>query len=146
MDLALNNLQRLICHKTKQTKPITLSSCIHTEMINLRFEAWALPLNPIVCRKASRVYCYRTTFSTSAINRYLMEDPSKNQRMPTLAPSCKPYCQRRLWSATYPWLDSPFWLDWLPKSDCVVLISRGLHRVTHLLDQSTPTHCHPPVY
>ena len=22
MDLALNNLQRLICHKTKQTKPI----------------------------------------------------------------------------------------------------------------------------
>ena len=23
MDLALNNLQRLICHKTQQTKPIT---------------------------------------------------------------------------------------------------------------------------
>ena len=24
MDLALNNLQKLICHKTKQTKPIYL--------------------------------------------------------------------------------------------------------------------------
>ena len=37
-------------------------------MINLRFEAWTLPLNPIVCRKAVSVYCYRTTFSPSAIN------------------------------------------------------------------------------
>ena len=37
--------------------------------------------------------------------------------------------------------------DWtLSKSDRVVLISRGLLSVTHLLDRLTPTHCHPPVY
>ena len=27
MDLALNNLQRLICHKTQQTKPSSVGSC-----------------------------------------------------------------------------------------------------------------------
>ena len=45
-------------------------------MINLRFGARTLPLNPIVGRKANRVNCRRTTFSPSAINRYFMEDPS----------------------------------------------------------------------
>ena len=32
------------------------------------------------------------------------------------------------------------------KSNRVSLISRGLLPVTHLPDQPTPTHCHPPVY
>ena len=50
----------------------TLSGCIHTEMINLRLGAWALPLNPIVWRKRDHVYHFRTTFSPSAINRYFM--------------------------------------------------------------------------
>ena len=50
----------------------TLSCCIHTEMINLIFGGRALPLNPIVWRKADRVYHCRTTFSPSAINRYFM--------------------------------------------------------------------------
>ena len=36
-------------------------------------------------------------------------------------------------------------MDWLSKSDCLVLISRGLLPVTHLLDRPIPTHCHPPV-
>ena len=37
-------------------------------MINLRFGARALPLNPIVHRKADRVDRCRTTFSPSAVN------------------------------------------------------------------------------
>ena len=37
-------------------------------------------------------------------------------------------------------------LNWLSEFDCVVLISRGLLPVTHLLDWPTPTHCYPPVY
>ena len=41
-------------------------------MINLRFRARALPLNPEAWRKAERVYHWRTTFSPSAINRYFM--------------------------------------------------------------------------
>ena len=45
-------------------------------MKNLRFGGRAQPLNPIVCKKADRVYRYRTTFSPSAINRCFMEDPS----------------------------------------------------------------------
>ena len=36
MDLALNNLQRLICHKTKQTKPINqqcwIQDCFREEI------------------------------------------------------------------------------------------------------------------
>ena len=40
---------------------------------------WALPLNPIVCRKVDRDYRYRTTFSPSTINRYFMEDPSRDK-------------------------------------------------------------------
>ena len=48
-------------------------------MINLTFGAWALPLNLIVWRKADCVYRYRTTFSSSAINRYSMEDPSRDK-------------------------------------------------------------------
>ena len=32
------------------------------------------------------------------------------------------------------------------KSDRMILISRGLLPVTHLLDLPTPTHCHPLVY
>ena len=62
---------------------------------------------------------------------------------------CKPYRQRgsrRFWSAACPWLDSRFWLDWLSKSNRVVLISRGLLPVTHLLGRATPTHYHAPVY
>ena len=31
MDLALNNLQSLICHKTQQTKPIISQKCMQTE-------------------------------------------------------------------------------------------------------------------
>ena len=45
-------------------------------MINLRFGARAQPLNPIVWKKANRVYRWLTTFSPSAINRYFMEDSS----------------------------------------------------------------------
>ena len=37
----------------------------------------------------------------------------------------------------------PILPDWLSKSDLVVLISRGLLLVTHLLDRPTLTHCHP---
>ena len=37
-------------------------------------------------------------------------------------------------------------LDWLSKSNRVVLISRGLFPVAYLLDRHAPTHCHPPVY
>ena len=37
--------------------------------------------------------------------------------------------------------------DWtVSKSDHVVLISRGLLLVTHLIDRPTPARCHPPVY
>ena len=41
-------------------------------MIILRFGARALPLNPIVWRKADRIYRCRITFSPSAINKYFM--------------------------------------------------------------------------
>ena len=34
----------------------------------------------------------------------------------------------------------------LSKSDRMVLISRGLLPVTHLLERPAPTRCHPPVY
>ena len=40
-------------------------------MINLRFGARALPLNPIVCRKVEHVYRCRTTFLPSAITDIL---------------------------------------------------------------------------
>ena len=33
MDLALNNLQRLICHKTKQTKPNLFSCFEHNNLM-----------------------------------------------------------------------------------------------------------------
>ena len=58
---------------------LTLSCCIHTEMINLRFEAWALPLNPLGGRKANRVYRRLITFSPSTINRYFKEGPSREK-------------------------------------------------------------------
>ena len=38
---------------------------------------------------------------------------------------------------------SILWLDWQSKSDHVVIISRGLLPVAHLLDRPAPTHCHP---
>ena len=60
---------------------------------------------------------------------------------------CKPYHQRqhkRLWSVAYSWLNSRFWLNWLSKSDGVVLISRGLLPDTHVLDRLTPTHLPSP--
>ena len=40
MDLALNNLQRLICHKTNQTKPIypTLQKVINKVLARLELE------------------------------------------------------------------------------------------------------------
>ena len=44
-------------------------------MINLRFGARVLSLNPIVWRKAYCVYRYRNTFLPSVIKRYFMEDP-----------------------------------------------------------------------
>ena len=56
----------------------TLSCCIHTEMINLSYEA-SSAIKSIVCRKLDRVYRYWTTFSPSATNRYFMEDPSKDK-------------------------------------------------------------------
>ena len=40
--------------------------------INLRFEARAQPLNPMVWRKANHVYRCRNTFPPSAVNRYFM--------------------------------------------------------------------------
>ena len=66
---------------------------------------------------------------------------SWSQGVPTLAPSCKPYHQRRhqcLWSAVHPWLDSRFWLGWLSKSEallspCLLITTWQLfkaHRVT----------------
>ena len=71
---------------------------------------------------------------------------SWSQKVPTLAPPCKPYHQR--WPNASDQLCIPgltrFWLDWLSKSDCVVLISRSRLPVTHLLNQPTPTHCHRP--
>ena len=45
-------------------------------MINLRFRAQALPLNPEAWWKAERVYHWRTTFLPSAINRYFMAGSS----------------------------------------------------------------------
>ena len=49
---------------------------LYPEIINLRIGALALPLNPIVWRKADRAYRCQTTFSPSALNRYFMEDSS----------------------------------------------------------------------
>ena len=65
---------------------------------------------------------------------------SWSQGMPTLAPACKPYRQRRpnasdrlrIPGST---LDS----DW---PDCL----NSDRVVKHLLVRPTPTHCHPPVY
>ena len=37
MDLALNNLQRLMCHKTQQTKPnLILNECVQNFFIYMR--------------------------------------------------------------------------------------------------------------
>ena len=39
MDLALNNLQRLICHKTKQTKPNLVSyNCVQITYTTLEYQ------------------------------------------------------------------------------------------------------------
>ena len=46
---------------------------------------------------------------------------SRSQGVPTLAPPCKPYRQRRFCSALCPWLDS--WFSALSKSARVVLIT-----------------------
>ena len=52
--------------------------------------------------------------------------------------------QGRRWSAAYPFDRlSILWI--LSKSDRVVLISRSLLPVTHLLYRPAPTHCHPCV-
>ena len=62
-----------------------------------------------------------------------------SQGVPTLAPACKLYCQRRLWLAACPCLDS--WFSAL----CLNLtawLSRGLLPVTHLLDLTALTCCH----
>ena len=59
---------------------------------------------------------------------------------------CKPYRQRRprrLWSAAYPWLDSRFSVLCL---NLTAWLSRGFLPVTHLLDLTAPTRCHPPVH
>ena len=41
MDLALNNLQRLICHKTQQTKP-TFQREVCNYVVSFNFEFWDL--------------------------------------------------------------------------------------------------------
>ena len=48
-------------------------------MINLRFRAWAPPLNPEAWRKVECVYHWWTTFSPSAINRYSMAGSSEDK-------------------------------------------------------------------
>ena len=59
MDLALNNLQRLICHKTQQTKPnqllveeMKLASWVQnqykTDSILLYIDAFRKSMNPFV--------------------------------------------------------------------------------------------------
>ena len=49
MDLALNNLQRLICHKTKQTKQTKLKlSCYEpTQYIDGRGDPFEIKLRPL---------------------------------------------------------------------------------------------------
>ena len=37
MDLALNNLQRLICHKTQQTKPNQTKSCVAQSAVAVEY-------------------------------------------------------------------------------------------------------------
>ena len=56
MDLALNNLQRLICHKTKQTKPITQKSTEFTK--STVFCCWNCAFN------YSFSFCHLYIFST----------------------------------------------------------------------------------
>ena len=66
--------------------------------------------------------------------------------VPKFASPCKPYRRRR--PNAFNQLRIPCSIldsDWtLFKSDRVVLISRGLLPITHLLDRPIPTHCHPP--
>ena len=56
-------------------------------MINLRFGAQALPLNPIVWRKANHVYRDQTTFSPSAINIYFLKGLAQDTDILVEAPS-----------------------------------------------------------
>ena len=61
--------------------------------------------------------------------------------VPTLAPPCNLYSQRGPNASDrlrIPGSTPFFWLDWLSKTDHVVLLSHGLLPVTHLLDRPAP--------
>ena len=72
---------------------------------------------------------------------FLSHTSSRNQGVPTLAPTCK---LRRLWSAACPLLDSRFTALCLNLP--ALFSSCGLLPVTNLLDPTAMTRCHPPLY
>ena len=55
MDLALNNLQRLICHKTKQTKPHTLT---HTYVLTRQKTHFEVSLNTATFHDKTCIHVY----------------------------------------------------------------------------------------
>ena len=70
-------------------------------MITLRFGAHALPLNPIVWRKADRVYRCRNTFPPSAINRYFMRGLVRDTDILVVAP---PRYRKTFSLLTFTWI------------------------------------------
>ena len=133
MNLALDNLERLICHKTQQTK-LNHERTKHFFIKNIYLVLFLKGVHSLLLVETEMErHILREETSSCPISS------SESLRVPALAPPCKP---RRLWSAASPSPDSRF------SALCLNLpawfSSRGLLSVTHLLDLTALTRC--PVY